>query len=104
MATACNHASGCRGLSGGEGGSGKRCGEAAERFTGKDSLSEGLIRGKGIKVISSMSNHTENGGNRTGSTKRRSRLWNHLIWSYSCGIVTVRTLGKKEIKIIHFSS
>ena len=48
------HANGGCGLPGDEEGSGKRCGEAAERLARKDSLSEGLIRGKGIKVISSM--------------------------------------------------
>ena len=41
----------------------------------------GLIRGKGKKVISSMSNHSENDGNRTGSTRRRRGRWIHLIRS-----------------------
>ena len=43
----------------------------------------GLIRGKGKMVISSMSNHSENDTNGTGSTRRRHGLMNHLIWSYS---------------------
>ena len=42
----------------------------------------GLNKGKGIMVIFTVSNHTENEADRTGSTKQRSRLWNHLIWSY----------------------
>ena len=42
----------------------------------------GLNKGKGIMVIFTVSNHSENITNRTGSTKQRSGLWIHLIWSY----------------------
>ena len=42
----------------------------------------GLNKGKGIMVIFIVSNHSESMTNRTGSTKRRSRRWFHLIWSY----------------------
>ena len=49
---------GCR-LPGDEEGSREKCETIAERIAGKGSLSEGLIRGKGKMVISSMSNHSE---------------------------------------------
>ena len=42
----------------------------------------GLNKGKGIKVIFIVSNHSENMTNRTGSTKRRSERWFHLKRSY----------------------
>ena len=47
----------------------------------------GLNKGKGIKVIFKVSNHSKNETNRKSSTRRRSRLWNHLIWSYGCGVI-----------------
>ena len=40
----------------------------------------GLNKGKGIKVIFKVSNHSENETNITGLTRRRNGLWNHLIW------------------------
>ena len=43
----------------------------------------GLIKVKGKKVIFRMLKHSENDTIRTGSTRRKSGLWNHLIWS--CG-------------------
>ena len=45
------HANGGCGLPGDEEYSGKKCGEAAERFAGNSSLSEGLFTCKGKKVI-----------------------------------------------------
>lgn len=42
----------------------------------------GLIRGKGKMVISSMSNHNKNDGNRPGSTRRRRGHWFHLNRNY----------------------
>ena len=42
----------------------------------------GLNKGKGINVIFTVSDHSENMTNRTGSAKRRSEHWFHLIWSY----------------------
>ena len=51
----------------------------------------GLNKGKGIKAIFTMSNHSENMTNRMGSTKRRSERWFHLkrsygkkIWKFFC--------------------
>ncbi|MDD0429629.1 hypothetical protein PS008_25175, partial [Shigella sonnei] len=41
-----------------------------------------LVNGKGKMVIFRMPKHGENDTNRTGSTKQRSGLWNHLIWSW----------------------
>ena len=60
----------------------------------KDSLEtllsrKGLVNGKGKMVIFGISKHGENDTNRMGSTKRRSGLWNHLIWS----------CGKKDMKV-----
>ena len=81
------HANGGSGLPEDEGGSEKRCGEAAGRSAGKDSLSEGLIRGKGKMVIFSMSNHSENDTNIKISTRRRSERGFHLKRSYSCGVM-----------------
>ena len=77
------HANGGCGLPGDEEGSGEKCGTIAERIAGKGSLSKGLIRGKGKKVIFNMSNHSENDGNRTGSTRQRRGRCIHLI--RSCG-------------------
>ena len=74
MATACYHASGYCGLPGDEEDTGEKCGEAAERFAGNSSLSEGLFTCKGKKVIFIVSNHSENETNRTGSMRRRSGL------------------------------
>ena len=42
------------GLPGGEEGIGKKCGEAAKRFAGNSSLSEGLFTCKGKMVIFTM--------------------------------------------------
>ena len=42
----------------------------------------GLNKGKGIMVIFTMSNHSENMTNRKISTRRRSERWIHLIRSY----------------------
>ena len=42
----------------------------------------GLNKGKGIKVIFIVPNHSENMTNRTGTTKRRSGRWIHLKRSY----------------------
>ena len=47
----------------------------------------GLNKGKGIMVIFRMLTHGESMTNRTGSTKQRSRLWNHLIWSYDLKVM-----------------
>ena len=69
---------GC-GLPGDEGGTREKCGEAVERFAKNSSLSEGLFTCKGKKVISRILTHGESDTNRTGSTRRRSGLWNHLI-------------------------
>ena len=49
-----HYASGCRGLLGNEELTGKKCTRIAERFAGNSSLSEGLDKGKGNMVISSM--------------------------------------------------
>ena len=76
------HANGGYGLPGDEEGSGKKCGEAAEGIAGNSSLSEGDVTGKGRMVILNMPNHSEKDVNRMGSMRRRSGLWNHLIWSY----------------------
>ena len=67
---------------GGEEGTGEKCGEAAERFAGNSSLSEGLFTCKGKRIISRILTHGESVTNRTGSTRQRNRLWNHLIWSW----------------------
>ena len=83
---------GC-GLPGVEEGTGEKCGEAAERFAGNSSLSEGLVTCKGKKAIFTVSNHSENETNGTGSTKRRSEFWIHLIWSYGCGVMRCRRSG-----------
>ena len=61
---------------------GRTCEKLAERIAGNSSLSEGLFTRKGKKFIFTVSNHSESMTNRTGSTKRRSGLWIHLIWSY----------------------
>ena len=42
----------------------------------------GPIRGNVKMVISSMSNHRENDGNRPGSTRRRRGHWFHLNRNY----------------------
>ena len=60
----------------------KKCEKLAERIAGKRTFSEGLNKGRGKMVIFIMSKHCENGSIGTGSTKRRSGLWIHLIWSY----------------------
>ena len=51
--------------------------ESSERVLSR----RGRIRGKGM-VISSMSNHRENDGNRPGSTRQRRGHWFHLNQSY----------------------
>ena len=51
--------------------------ESPEKFLPR----RGLIRSKGKMVISSMSNHSETDGNRTGLTRRRHGHWIHLNWS-----------------------
>ena len=63
------HANGGCGLPGDEEGSGEKCGTTTERIAGKGTLSEGLIRGKGKMLISSMSNHSENGIKSLGSKR-----------------------------------
>ena len=47
----------------------------------------GLIKGKGIMVIFTISKHGESVSIGTGSMKRISGLWIHLIWSYGCGVM-----------------
>ena len=42
----------------------------------------GLIKRKGKMVILRMLTHGESDTNRTVLMKRKSGLWNHLIWSY----------------------
>ena len=42
----------------------------------------GMNKGTGIKVILTVSNHSESVTNRTGSMKQISGRWFHLIWSY----------------------
>ena len=79
----CNHENGGCGLPGVEEITGRKCEKLAERIAGNRTLSRrGLNKGKGIMVIFRILKHGENGSIRTGSTKRRSGLWNHLIWSY----------------------
>ena len=53
----------------------------------------GLNKGRGKKVIFTVSNHSENETNRTGSMKQRSGLWNHLIWSYEQKVVRCLSSG-----------
>ena len=65
----CNHANGRCGLLGVERFIGKKCGKIAEGIAGKDTLSEGADWGKGKMVISSMSNHSENGTKSSGSKR-----------------------------------
>ena len=55
----------------------------------------GLIRGKGKMVIFTMLTHGENDTNRTGSTRQRSGIWNHLIWSLEQKVTAVRSLGRE---------
>ena len=76
------HANGGCGLPGDGEGSGKKCGMTAERIAGKGTLSEGLIRGKGKMVISSVSNHSENDTKSSSSKRRICGRWIHLNWSY----------------------
>ena len=79
----CNHANGGCGLPGVDEITGKKCEKLAELTAEKVLSRRGLIYCKGKMVIFTVSNHSENETNRTGSTKRRRGLWNHLIWS--CG-------------------
>ena len=72
------HGNGGCGLPGDGEGSGKKCGMTAEGIAGKGTLSEGADWGKGKMVIFRMLKHSENGGNRTGSTRRRRGRWIHL--------------------------
>ena len=59
-----------------------RCAERSQKDSPETLLSrKGLVNGKGKMVIFTVSNHSENETNRTGTTRRRSGLWNHLIWS-----------------------
>ena len=81
MSLHCNHANGGCGLPGVEEINGRKCEKLTERIAGNLSQ-RGLIKGKGIMVIFRMLTHGENDTNRTGSTKRRSGLWYHLIWSW----------------------
>ena len=78
-------------MPGDEEGTGEKCEKLAERIAGKRSLLEGLNKGKGIKVIFIVSNHSESMTNRKGSTKRRSRLGitsfgvtDKKIWMFFC--------------------
>ena len=81
MSLHCNHANGGCGLPGVEEITGTKCEKLAERIAENVLSRRGLNKGRGKMVILRMSKHGENDSIRTGSTKRRSGLWNHLIWS-----------------------
>ena len=53
-------------------------------------------------VIFRMLEHYENATNKTGSTNRERGLFNHFNWSYGCGDMAVRSLGKKSNKNYSF--
>ena len=53
----------------------------------------GLNKVNGIMVIFTVSTHSESDTNIQGSKRRRSRLWNHLIWSYEQKVMIVFLLG-----------
>ena len=72
---------------------GRKWKKLAERIARNHSLSEGVIKGREKMVIFSMPKHNESDTNRKGSTKRRSRLWNHLIWSYEQKDMSYRRSG-----------
>ena len=53
----------------------------------------GLIKRKGKMVIFTVSNHSENKTNRTGSTKQRRGLWVHLKRGCEQKVIARRSLG-----------
>ena len=72
------HANGGCGLPGGDGDSGKKCGEAAETKCQTFLARRGLIRGKGKMVIFTVGSPSENVTNRKSLTRRRREWWFHL--------------------------
>ena len=82
-----NNANGGCGLPGVDEITGKNV-RSSQKESPKNVLSRrGLIKCKGKMVIFRMLTHGENDTNRTGSTRRRSGLWNHLIWSWEQKVV-----------------
>lgn len=47
----------------------------------------GCLRARTKWPFFRMPKHNESDTNIKGSIRRRSRLWNHLIWSYGCGVI-----------------
>ena len=89
---------GC-GLPGVEEITGRKCEKLAEGIAEKRPLSEGADKGKGIRVIFRMPKHGENDSIGMDTTKQRSGLWIHVIWSYGCGVMRFRRLGTFCAKI-----
>ena len=76
------HANGGCGFLGMEKAPGRSAGKPRKESPERVRSRRGLIRGKEKMVIFRMLKHSENGGNRMGSTRRRRGRWIHLDQSY----------------------